>query len=32
MPIKWQDLLKEGKSGRNMFPTGPKIKLSEKIF
>lgn len=30
MPIKWQDMLEEGKNGRNMFPTGPKINLSEK--
>ena len=29
-PIKWQDLLEEGKNGRNAFPTGAKIHFSEK--
>ena len=29
-PIKWQDLLEEGKNGRNMFRTGAKIHFSEK--
>ena len=30
-PIKWQDLLEEGKNGRNAFRTGAKIHFSEKI-
>ena len=29
-PIKWQDLLEEGKNGRNAFSTGAKIHFSEK--
>ena len=29
-PIKWQDLLEEGKNGRNAFRTGAKIHFSEK--
>ena len=29
-PIKWLDLLEEGKNGRNAFQTGPKIHFSEK--
>ena len=29
-PIKWQDMLEEGKNGRNAFPTGAKIRFSEK--
>ena len=28
--IKWQDLLEEGKHGRNAFQTGAKIHFSEK--
>ena len=28
--IKWQDLLEEGKNGRNAFPTGAKIHFTEK--
>ena len=28
-PIKWWDLLKEGKTGRNAFRTDAKIQLSE---
>ena len=30
-PIKWQDLLEEGKNGRSAFRTGAKIHFSEKI-
>ena len=30
MPIKWKDLLEEGKIGHNMFPKGAKIDFSEK--
>ena len=30
--IKWQDLLEEGKNGRNAFRTGAKSHFSEKIF
>ena len=29
-PIKWQDLLEEGKNGRNEFQTGAKIHFSTK--
>ena len=29
-PIKWQDLLEEGKYGRNVFRTGAKIHFSGK--
>ena len=29
-PIKWQDLLEEGKNGCNSFETGAKIHFSEK--
>ena len=29
-PIKWQDLLEEGKSGCNVFRTGAKIHFSKK--
>ena len=32
MPIKGQDLLENGKNGRNAFPTGAKIHFNEKIF
>jgi len=31
-PLKWQDLLEEGKNGCNVFETGAKIHCSEKIF
>ena len=29
-PIKWQDLLEEGKNGHNAFQTGAKIHFSKK--
>ena len=29
-PVKWHDLLQEGKNGRNAFRTGAKIHFSEK--
>ena len=29
-PIKWQDLLEEGKNGPNAFRTGARIHFSEK--
>ena len=31
-PIKWQDLLEEGKSGCNAFQTGAKIYFSRKKY
>ena len=31
-PIKWQDLLEEGKHSRNALRTGAKIHFREKIF
>lgn len=31
-PLKRQDLLEEGKNGRNAFRTGAKIHFSEEIF
>ena len=31
-PIKWQDLLEEGKNSSNAFPTCARIRFSEKII
>jgi len=31
-PIKWQDLLEKGKTGRNAFRIGAKIHFSEKKY